>query len=237
MMDLMVSHGSVGLMGFMLLFLSILALFVGGVLLFILSKTRKPLVVFAAVSIAPLLIGLVVTLILEHLGTVGPPPRLEHLPANWAEQIRHYAYIGAGATAFFWLMSALASTLQCGRAQQIATPLPSEDAPSDGRWAWRSNDKNRGVLMVFVIPFLSLVVPVVMLVWVLLDFTHRPSVLKATFKIVLGVLVAAIMLRLGNYSVVAILLACIGIMVALFGTADMAACRSRQEDWHRNISL
>jgi hypothetical protein len=84
--------------------------------------------------------------------------------------------------------------------------------------------------MVFVIPFLSLVVPVVMLVWVLLDFTHSPSVLKAMLKIVLGVLVAAIMLRLVNFSVVAIFLACIGFMVALFGSADMAACRSKLED-------
>jgi len=106
MMDLLISHGSVGAMGFMLLSLSVLALFVRGLLLFFSVKTRKQLVVFAVASIIPFLIGLSVTLVLKHLGSIGPAPSPEHLPANWQEQIKHYAYIGAGATLFFWLMSA-----------------------------------------------------------------------------------------------------------------------------------
>ncbi len=119
MMDLMASHGSVGLLGFMLLSLSILVWFVGGLLLIFSSRTRKPIVVFAVASVIPLVIGLLVTLVLEHLGSVGPPPRLEHLPANWEEQIRHYAYIGAGATLFFWLLSAFGMMMKPGNAQQV----------------------------------------------------------------------------------------------------------------------
>lgn len=115
MMDLMTSHGSVGATGFVLLSLSVLSLFVGGLLLLFLVKTRGPLVVFAVASIIPFVIGLSVTLLLEHLGSVNSPPPLEHLPANWDEQIKHYAYIGTGATLCFWIMSVLGIVVKRGR--------------------------------------------------------------------------------------------------------------------------
>ena len=81
----------------------------------------------------------------------------------------------------------------------------------------------------FLILF-ALTIPVVMLTWAILDLTHSPTKTKALLKIVLGTILTVIMLQYSNRAIIATVLACIGLVVALLGVADMTACRTREKN-------
>jgi len=76
--------------------------------------------------------------------------------------------------------------------------------------------------------FAILLAPILLMLFALRDLGYPPTKGKALGKIVLGVAIAAVLLRFGNYSAVAILLTGIGVVVSFLGIADMAACRKQQ---------
>jgi len=81
--------------------------------------------------------------------------------------------------------------------------------------------------MEFIIPLVALIAPIVLLLLSLRDLSSPPTQSKALAKIVLGVALTAVLIRFGNFSAVAILLICIGVVVSFLGIADMAACRKQ----------
>ena len=83
--------------------------------------------------------------------------------------------------------------------------------------------------IVSIFGILSLIVPPCALIWAFFDLEQKPTLVKAILKIALGV-VFAVPLAMLEKRVMAIVIVMVCILVALFDTADMAACRKESRD-------
>lgn len=80
------------------------------------------------------------------------------------------------------------------------------------------------VALVSIFGILTLVIPPCLMILVFLDLPNKPTMPKSILKMVLGV-IFGVPILMCEKGIMAIFIGTLCILITLFGTADMAACR------------